>query len=449
MATEAGLQVKGLNTTRKRMDLREEQICLVTEFYAKDGISWQAPRRKDCVAQQVINGETIKKTVQSRYMLMSLKVAHKLFTDKHQDPKIGISNFCELQPANIKRYLIRYHIQFVCEYHENMHLILNALESHTNLSSILDEFVSEVTCDENCKDCIYCRCDVCRNFLENFKPQTEDDNVLLKYQQWQTQDKRAEKVTIKASINAVFEDLGNQLPSFLVHRFVKRKQQVDFLKIIDDCDSTAVVLQVDFSENATLLEQNEVQFAHWTHKQVTVLTAHAWINKHVKESFAIISDYLKHTKDAVYTFMSKLFDYLVKTYSSVKLINVFSDGATSQFKQRYLFSNLYKWEKEFSINLIWNFFAMSHSKDAVDGIRGTIKRSVCRQVKANSLSPHDAKSYAEIAKDQSPNITIILVTSDEVKQIEENVPSWSRVLAVPKTQKVHCVKSKSAISLEV
>ena len=42
---------------------------------------------------------------------------------------------------------------------------------------------------------------------------------------------------------------------------------------------------------------------------------------------------------------------------------------------------------------------MSHDKGAVDGTGGTIKRSVWRQVKANSLSPHDAKSYAEIAKD--------------------------------------------------
>ena len=64
VATEAGLQVKGLNCTRKRMRLKEEQICLVAEFYAKDGISWQALGRKDCViAQQVTNGETIKKTL--------------------------------------------------------------------------------------------------------------------------------------------------------------------------------------------------------------------------------------------------------------------------------------------------------------------------------------------------------------------------------------------------
>ena len=233
----------------------------------------------------------------------------------------------------------------VCEYHENMHLILNVLESHTNVSSILDEFVSQVTCDENFKDCIYCQCDICRNFLEDFKPQTEDDDILLKYQQWQTQDKRAE-VIITGSINAVFEDLRNQFPRFLVYRFVKRKQQPHFLKIIDECDSTAVVLQVDFSENATLLEQNEVQFAHWTHKQVTVLTAHAWINKHVKESFAIISDYLNHAKDAVYTFMPKLFNYLMKTYSSIKLINLFGNGASSQFKQQYLFSNLYEWDRK-------------------------------------------------------------------------------------------------------
>ena len=158
---------------------------------------------------------------------------------------------------------------------------------------------------------------------------------------------------------------------------------------------------------------------------------HTWINIHVKESFAFISDYLNHTKDVAYTFMSKLFNYLLKTYSSIKLINVFSDGTSSQFKQRYLFSNLHEWEKEFSINLIWNFFATSHSKGAVDGIGGTIKRSVWRQVKANSLSPHNAKSYAEIAKDRNPNITIILVTSDEVKQVsEEKVSSWSRVLAV-------------------
>ena len=37
-----------------------------------------------------------------------------------------------------------------------------------------------------------------------------------------------------------------------------------------ECNESSVVLQLDFSENASLLQQNEIQSAHWTHKQVTV-----------------------------------------------------------------------------------------------------------------------------------------------------------------------------------
>ena len=113
-----------------------------------------------------------------------------------------------------------------------------------------------------------------------------------------------------------------------------------------------MVLQVDFSENATLLQQDEIQSAHWTHQHVAIFTAHTWIDKHVKESFAIVSDNLNHTKEAVYTLMSFLFSKLTEKYKSIKVIKVFSDGAASQFKQRYLFSNLHEWENEFSMKLI-------------------------------------------------------------------------------------------------
>ncbi len=37
-----------------------------------------------------------------------------------------------------------------------------------------------------------------------------------------------------------------------------------------------VVLQVDFSENATIMSQNEIQSAHWNYNQATLFTAHAW-----------------------------------------------------------------------------------------------------------------------------------------------------------------------------
>ena len=37
--------------------------------------------------------------------------------------------------------------------------------------------------------------------------------------------------------------------------------------------------QVDYSENAALVHQNEIQFAHWAHKQATLFTSYAWVDK--------------------------------------------------------------------------------------------------------------------------------------------------------------------------
>ena len=68
--------------------------------------------------------------------------------------------------------------------------------------------------------------------------------------------------------------------------------------LINHCDGKSVLLQVDFSENASLLMQNATQSTHWNHSQATIFTAHAWISESYKESFAIISDDLKHTKKA-------------------------------------------------------------------------------------------------------------------------------------------------------
>ena len=89
-------------------------------------------------------------------------------------------------------------------------------------------------------------------------------------------------------------------------------QAAHFAKLIAECNESSVALQVDFSENASLLQQNEIQSAHWTHKQVTVFTAHAWIGGGVYHSFIIESDSLNHTKEAVYTFKSVLFRKLLE-----------------------------------------------------------------------------------------------------------------------------------------
>ena len=131
-------------------------------------------------------------------------------------------------------------------------------------------------------------------------------------------------------------------PSY--HTYVKRKQAASFKSLVEGCDGKSVVLQVDFSENATIASQREVQSAHWNHGQATLFTAHAWIKAGSGDtepaegrSMVIVSDELNHTKYSIYVFMQHVFRYLKTTFPNIEQINVFSDGPTSQFKQRFLF----------------------------------------------------------------------------------------------------------------
>ena len=65
----------------------------------------------------------------------------------------------------------------------------------------------------------------------------------------------------------------------LIHTYVKCKQAAHIDNFVSTCDNENVVRQVDFSENATIMTQNEVLSAHWCHDQGTVFTAHALIDK--------------------------------------------------------------------------------------------------------------------------------------------------------------------------
>jgi hypothetical protein len=89
---------------------------------------------------------------------------------------------------------------------------------------------------------------------------------------------------------------------FLIHVFVKRRQAQKMEELKASADTEKIVLQVDFSENASLQDQNEIQSMHWSHKQATLFTAFAWVNTihETKESMVIVSDELPYQSICVY-----------------------------------------------------------------------------------------------------------------------------------------------------
>ena len=104
--------------------------------------------------------------------------------------------------------------------------------------------------------------------------------------------------------------LKRQLKPFLLHTYVKHKQATYFSKLVSSCDGESVVLQVDFSENATIASQREIQSAHWSHSQATIFTAHIWVKDKSKESIVIVSDDLDHSKQSIYTYMQYILNRL-------------------------------------------------------------------------------------------------------------------------------------------
>lgn len=90
---------------------------------------------------------------------------------------------------------------------------------------------------------------------------------------------------------------------------------------------------------------------------------------------------------------------MIKTDNpSVQNVVVFSDGAPSQFKQRFLLSNLHWYKATYELeSLEWEFFATSHGKGAVDGLGGSLKRPVRQQVFSRKAMVNNAQDLLQRA----------------------------------------------------
>ena len=83
---------------------------------------------------------------------------------------------------------------------------------------------------------------------------------------------------IIGTVGDAFLELKRLLKDFLLHTYVKRKRSKYMKNLISGVIKKKVILQVDFSENASITSQNEVLSAHWSHGSATLFTAHAWVS---------------------------------------------------------------------------------------------------------------------------------------------------------------------------
>ena len=83
-----------------------------------------------------------------------------------------------------------------------------------------NEFVSQITCDES-KECMCRQCETWKNNLDQYKTSSKKQQIAVKYNQWQTMERRVEKVSITATVGDLFEELKSQTNYILIHHYVK------------------------------------------------------------------------------------------------------------------------------------------------------------------------------------------------------------------------------------
>jgi len=462
-------ETPGIHLSNKKKKIRskgnkslsQETIKKVDSFFKLDSISRQSPGKKDFITRK-INGK--KQYLQKRHLLCSLRETHALFLKEHPEVKIGFTKFCSLRPANVLFSSDITQNVCLCQYHENIRLLCDCLAKVVpTFPSYSGDFVDNAVCDSESEECMMGKCSSCPTWLEDVIE--ECDSKLLeskiKWYQWERVEviipeekqrrvkvtKKMKKICKEGSVREALGSLQQKLPSFLEHVFVKRQQSSYFEEKLKNLKKDEAVIQVDFSENYSCQFQDEIQAAHWNQDQITLFPVAVWTidcnGEKICDSHVIVSDDLGHNKQSVAVFMSIVIDKFVKEiHDDVKSVFVFSDGPSSQFKNRYIVNFLHTLNAK--VNIQWNYFATSHGKGAVDGIGGTVKRMVWNAVKTRRATEvTNAKTFCDEANKLESAITAHFVSKQEITKLADFLnlhTCFSKAPPLPGISRFHCIK---------
>lgn len=421
--------------------LSEEDKEIVKNFYQRDDVSRQAPGIKDVKSvKDTKTGERI--LCQKRYMNMTVREAYSLFTNDNPDVNIKMAKFYELRPPYVLLTSELPHNTCVCKYHANFNYLVESIAKKIpDFPATGGDLLEKSCCDVKSEQCMLGDCSQCISDLHVLLGNTNDLYQSSSWKKWVEIEGRPKVVTLEGTIEEALEELNDQLHRFKIHVYVKRVQSDIFIEAKRSVQSDEAILQIDFAENYALITQDEIQSAHWSHKQITVFTACAWLAGGKRCSFAIVSDVLRHDKYAVFACLKKIIMSLTDQVQELKTIKIFSDGAASQFKNRFTLSNLCFMPKDFGVQGEWNFFATSHGKGAVDGVGAVVKRAVWSQVKQRKAEINDARDFVWAASNVVKNINIMHLSEDEIDANRVMLDNrWDFALGINKVQSHHYFK---------
>ena len=129
----------------------------------------------------------------------------------------------------------------------------------------------------------------------------------------------------------------------------------------------------------------------------------------------LASDDLSHDKKSVAVFMDTVVNnFIRKSFPQVRVVNIFSDGPSSQFKNKFM-AGFYHTLQRKGLRIKWPFFATSHGKGVIDGLGGTVKRMVWGAMSTRKVSnAQDAVTFAKITAQFCKSVNMQLCLKKDI-----------------------------------
>ena len=345
----------------------------------------------------------------------------------------------------------------MCKYHQNVELLATGIHRVAPGIPCDPVQVAELTvCDLANTDCVDRKCLMCGVDDVNGYAAATDTKTPVSYYQWTTRDGKTVKTHVESDLESAITELRVQLKRFARHLYDDRRQHAELRRLKETIKPGEVIIQEDFSENFAIKHQSEIMSAHWSSEGVTIFTVVVYFRQTETSdldhfSFSVVSDELIHDKKAVYANNSLILQELKMLLPwDITTVHYWSDGAASQFKNRYNFMNIAYHERDFDCAADWSFFCTAHGKGPVDGVGGETKRVVWRAILQGKATVTSPREFYEVAKKLTGKIGVLWLSSEDIKRVTAHLDSrFEKSFPVAGTHSVQYLRSNDDISLAV
>lgn len=255
---------------------------------------------------------------------------------------------------------------------------------------------------------------------------------------WSREDKKIKKITKCLGQDEFDGEWERKVIELKEHIHRKRIQAAAYNQCKTGLEQGEAIFHVDYSESYKNKQQDEIQSAYFGQSSFSLFTAcvyHLDGNDSLyKRPITVVSESSDHSRLAALTCI----DFVMKEVEKhifLKKIIIWSDGCASQFRSRYVFKLLSTYRPDLSIE--WHYNEAHHGKGPMDGIGGTIKNVVFRQVKSGKTIINSAEDFCKAANQFCPSIATLFQQSEVLLKEPVDI---QKAPVIPSTLKIHKFK---------